>query len=152
MRIVLAGLFACMLAPLVFAAELVQPSPDLAPETVIETQLDALRENSAPSRDSGIRQVWEFAHPDNRRMTGPFERFASMIKGPYFNALVGHASHTVKLVEKNDRAAAYNVEVISTSGRVFRYRWVLQRAFGPGFDGAWMTVSVSIPEPAGRAL
>lgn len=152
MRAFIAGLFILSLMPVALAAELIQPSPELAPETVIATQLAALQAEANSPGDRGLRQVWAFAHPDNRRMTGPYERFARMLQGPYFNALIGHASHTITAQARTERAAAYDVDVVATSGRVFRYRWVLRRAAGPGFDGAWMTVSVSIPQPAGRAL
>ena len=31
--------------------------------------------NNYPNKDAGIKQTWEFAHPNNQRITGPLERF-----------------------------------------------------------------------------
>lgn len=144
---------ACIaLASMAVAQELVKPSQALSPQDVVETQLKALQANDVPSRNAGIRQVWEFAHPVNRRMTGPFDNFAMMMKGPFYTALINHISHTIKPLKRTNMAAAFDVDVTSASGLVLRYRWVVERAFVGGLDGAWMTVSVSIAQPNGREI
>ena len=66
--------------PVAWAADLLAPDPALSPAEVVVIQLDALRGNEAET-DAGIAQTWAFAHPDNKRMTGPLPRFAQMIKG-----------------------------------------------------------------------
>ena len=53
------------------AAEMVYPSPDIAPAEVIAIQLNGLQYNDTPETDAGIRQTWAFAHPRNRAMTSP---------------------------------------------------------------------------------
>jgi len=147
----------CLFAALGFAAtlnaqELVQPAPALSPEDVVRTQLRALQKNDVPAQDSGIRQVWEFAHHVNRRMTGPFDRFAEMLKGPLYQALIDHSLHDVKLLGQTTNAASFDVDVTTASGLVLRYRWDVERAFGGGLDGSWMTVSVSIATSQGREI
>jgi hypothetical protein len=59
-----------------FAADLVLPDPNRAPAEVIAIQLSALQANDVPEPDAGIAQTFAFAHPDNKRMTGPLPRFA----------------------------------------------------------------------------
>jgi len=145
-------LFALTIAPLAHAQDIVRPAPTLSPEDVIRTQLKALQTNDLPERNAGIRQVWEFAHPVNRRMTGPYENFAAMMKGPFYTPLLNHSSHAIKPLKKTANAAAFDVDVTSNSGLVLRYRWVVERAFGGGLDGAWMTVSVSVAQPNGREI
>ena len=58
-------------------AELVKPNTKLDPYDVVKIQLEALKNND--SQDKGIRQTWLFAHPDNKKVTGPFDRFRIMI-------------------------------------------------------------------------
>ena len=140
------------LASLAHAQNIVQPAPSLSPEDVIRTQLKAMQTNDVPERNAGIRQVWEFAHPVNRRMTGPFENFAMMMKGPFYTPLINHSSYSIKPVKKTANAAAFDVDVTSSSGLVLRYRWLVERAFGGGLDGSWMTVSVSVAQPNGREI
>jgi hypothetical protein len=65
-----------------WAEDIRTPDPALSPAEVVEIQLTALQANDAPQTDAGIAQIWVFAHPDNKRMTGPLPRFAQMIKGP----------------------------------------------------------------------
>ena len=36
-----------------------------------------------------LKQTWEFAHPDNKKNTGPLDRFKTMIKGKSYNILLG---------------------------------------------------------------
>ena len=59
-------------------AELLKPSPLLKPNQVISIQLSALNNNDAPYKNFGIQQTWEFAHPKNRKFTGPLKNFTKM--------------------------------------------------------------------------
>ena len=60
------------------------PAPYLTARNVVAIQLQALQNNDVPAKDAGIAQVWKFAHPDNKRMTGPLPRFARMIKSAHY--------------------------------------------------------------------
>ena len=86
-----------MAAPL-WAADLREPDPALSPADVVAIQLNALQTNDTPETDAGIAQTWAFAHPDNKRVTGPLPRFAQMIKGPLYQILLGHRSHEIREV------------------------------------------------------
>ena len=56
-------------------AEIVKPNNGIEPYQVIKIQLRGLMENDNPKMDSGIEQTWEFAHPQNKKYTGPLENF-----------------------------------------------------------------------------
>ena len=58
-------------------AELIKPSNKFEPYDVVKIQLKALKNNN--EKDQGIMQTWLFAHPDNKKVTGPYERFRIMI-------------------------------------------------------------------------
>ena len=75
MRIKALGLAFLILSAPAWAADLLAPHPALSPAEVVVIQLDALQANAAEN-DAGIAQAWAFAHPDNKRMTGPLPRFA----------------------------------------------------------------------------
>ena len=67
-----------------WADTLIQPSSEFSPQVVIEIQLLGLQA-SAPEdiRDGkGIEQVWLFAHPNNKRVTGPLPRFRTLFDSP----------------------------------------------------------------------
>lgn len=135
-----------------FGAEILQPDPDLSPAEVIAIQLSALQANDTPGPDAGIVQTFAFAHPDNRRVTGPLPRFAEMIKGPRYGALLNHRAHEIKEVASTDDEAAFAVVVTSATGEVVGFRWAVARVADGEHAGAWMTIAVSPPVPIGNAI
>ena len=52
-------------------ADLIKPNPGLKPFEVLMIQLNSLKDNDNPYKDAGIEQTWEFAHPNNKAITGP---------------------------------------------------------------------------------
>ena len=140
-----------MAAPL-WAADLREPDPALSPADVVAIQLNALQTNDTPETDAGIAQTWAFAHPDNKRVTGPLPRFAQMIKGPLYQVLLGHRSHEIREVLATDDQVDFAVTVTSQKGEVVGCRWSVAKAAGGDDAGAWMTISVSPPQPIGEAI
>lgn len=134
-----------------WAADLLGPDPALSPAEVVEIQLSALQANEIAT-DAGIAQTWAFAHPDNKRMTGPLPRFAQMIKGPLYRMLLNHRSHQVTEVSRTDNEAAFAVTVTSPTGEMVGYRWSVAKVTDGEHAGAWMTVAVSPPVPVGQAI
>jgi hypothetical protein len=135
-----------------WAADIRTPDPALSPAEVVEIQLTALQANDAPQTDAGIAQTWAFAHPDNKRMTGPLPRFAQMIKGPLYRILLNHRSHEIKEVSRTDDQADFAVTVTSQTGEVFGYRWSVAKVADGENAGAWMTFSVSPPVAIGETI
>ena len=150
MRKALALAFLILMAP-AWAADLLTPDPALAPAEVVAIQLDALQTNESAT-DAGIAQTWAFAHPDNKRMTGPLPRFAQMIKGPQYRMLLNHRAHEVREVARTDEEAVFVVTVTTAAGDVVGYRWTVAKVRGGELAGAWMTSAVSPPVPAGQAI
>jgi Domain of unknown function (DUF4864) len=147
---VLALAFLILVAP-ARAADLLGPDPALSPAEVVAIQLNALQANEAET-DAGIAQTWAFAHPDNRRMTGPLPRFAQMIKGPQYRMLLNHRSHEFREVSRTDEDAVFAVTVTTATGDVVGYRWTLAKVRDGEHAGAWMTITVSPPVPVGQAI
>jgi len=129
-----------------------QPGPGLPPERVVEIQLDALQHNDEPEPDAGIERTWTFAHPDNRAMTGPLERFTAMLKSPAYALLLNHRQHAVEPVARTEDVAVFRVTVVAARGPVVAYRWTLQRVQAGALAGAWMTVAVSPPVKRGDTI
>ena len=62
-------------------AEILKPSSNIKPSEVVKIQLNGLQKNDLDFKDSGIEQTWNFAHPNNKKVTGPLPNFKRMIKG-----------------------------------------------------------------------
>ena len=135
-----------------WAADVLVPDPALSPAEVVAIQLTALQANDAPETDAGIAQTWAFAHPDNKRVTGPLSRFAQMIKGPQYRMLLNHRSHEVEEVARTDDQAEFAVTVTAESGEAFGYGWIVRKVADGENAGAWMTVAVSPPVKLGEAI
>ncbi len=76
-------------------ADLLFPNNSILPADVIKIQLNALMDNDSKFKDSGIEQTWNFAHPNNKKNTGPLLNFKMMIKGNSYQMLLNHLSHTI---------------------------------------------------------
>lgn len=126
------------------------PGPALSAREVVEIQLDALQRNDRPNADAGIATTWRFAHPDNRRLTGPLERFTAMLKAPAYRLLLNHRGHSVEVLESRPDRQVFAVTVISGDGPVVIYEWEVAKVVNGPQAGAWMTVAVSPPMLVGR--
>lgn len=124
------------------------PDPALSPERVVEIQLEALQRNDEPREDAGIERAWAFAHPANKSVTGPLERFAAMIKSPVYRMLVDHHEHSITRVAVTDETAWFVVTVVPESGLAVFYHWRLEKTT----SGAWMTIAVSPPISRGDTI
>ena len=153
MRAVLSAvaLLLVMAAPS-WAADVRRPDPALSPAEVVAIQLDALQANDTPEPDAGIARAWAFAHPDNKRVTGPLPRFAAMIKGPQYRMLLNHRSHAIEEVARTDDEAVFAVTVTGRTGAVVGYRWSVAKVAEGEDAGAWMTTAVSPPVALGEAI
>jgi len=134
------------------AQELLAPNPLYLPKHVVEIQLNSLQQNDFPSPDFGIAQTWAFAHPDNKRVTGPLARFAAMIKGPGYYLMIGHREHTIKPVVQTADHALFAVSIIAATGQSASFKWGVSKVLSGVHSGSWMTTTVSPPLSAKDAI
>ena len=104
--------------------------------------------NDEPSKDIGIIQTWEFAHPNNRRFTGPLEKFKEMIKGESYNILINHKDHEIYEIYKDNNLAIFEVYILGRDKRYFKFKWQVEKYLNEGpLKNCWLTTIVSQPEP-----
>ena len=127
------------------AQELLTPDPIRQPESVVEIQLQSLQKNDVPVPDTGIAQTWAFAHTDNKRVTGPLERFAWMIKSPDYRNMLYHQEHIIKPVVQTDDYALFAVTIITADDQKMSFKWEVKKVKTGEFSGSWMTIAVSPP-------
>jgi hypothetical protein len=131
------------------AQEVLRPDPAFSAKKVVSIQLMALKRNDTPEADAGIRQTWAFAHPANRRITGPYPRFKRMIEMPSYAPLLGHRRHMIERVSKSGDVARFAVTVTARTGKVYAYQWEVRKIADGQYAGAWATTAVSPPMDAG---
>tara|TARA_B100002051_G_scaffold231924_1_gene230346 strand:- start:12 stop:476 length:465 start_codon:yes stop_codon:yes gene_type:complete len=134
------------------SSEIIKPSINIKPAQVIKIQLEGLKKNDIPNKDQGIEQTWEFAHPSNQRFTGPLSRFKEMIKGDSYNMLLNHISHKIIEIYSDEKKAVYEVTVLDTNKKYFKFRWQVEKFLDNGpLKNCWLTTVVSQPIPLGSS-
>ena len=133
-------------------SETIKPGINIKPAKVIKIQLQGLMKNDTPYRDKGIEQTWEFAHPSNKRFTGPLSKFKEMIKGDSYSMLLNHISHEIIEIYSDDKKAMYEVIVLDTNKKYFKFRWQVEKFLDNGpLKNCWLTTAVSQPIPLGSS-
>ena len=134
-------------------AELVRPNNGIEPFQVVKIQLRGLKQNDNPKKDNGIEQTWEFAHPNNKKNTGPLERFKLMIKGKSYGVLLNHLDHKVVEINSSNLRALFEVTVLDKDKAYYKFNWTVEKytAEGP-LKGCWLTTMVSAPMPLGSSI
>ena len=133
-------------------AEMIKPDPSISAKDVISIQLKALQINNSPFEDAGIEQTWEFAHPNNRKFTGPLNNFVRMIKNPSYSMMIDHLEHNIIPVKEKETSSYYFVELTDVNGKKYGFEWTVEKVTENGdFKDCWMTVGVSRPMPLSQA-
>ena len=133
-------------------AEMIKPDPSISAKDVISIQLKALQINNSPFEDAGIEQTWEFAHPNNRKYTGPLNNFIRMLKNPSYSMMLDHLEHNIIPVEEEETVSYYFVELTDINGKKYGFEWTVQKVIENGkYKDCWMTIGVSTPMPLSQA-
>ena len=134
-------------------ADLLIPDNSILPSKVIKIQLDALMNNDKEFEDSGIEQTWNFAHPSNKRNTGPLPNFKMMIKGNSYQMLLNHLSHTITELGSSDNWAQFEVVILDKDKIYHKFNWQVEKFLMEGpLQGCWLTTIVSRPIPLGSSI
>ncbi|MDC0226738.1 hypothetical protein OAK12_01355 [Alphaproteobacteria bacterium] len=133
-------------------SDLIKPNTDIKPEEVIKIQLVALMNNDLPYQDAGISQTWEFAHPQNRKYTGPLSNFKTMMKSDSYSLMLNHTFHNIIFVSEQKNLANYFVELTDKVGNKFGFTWTVTKVLSDGkLKNCWMTSGVSQPLPLAKS-
>ena len=134
-------------------ADLLIPDNSILPSKVIKIQLDALMNNDKEFEDSGIEQTWNFAHPNNKRNTGPLPNFKMMIKGNSYQMLLNHLSHTITELGSSDNWAQFEVVILDKDKIYHKFNWQVEKFLMEGpLQGCWLTTIVSRPISLGSSI
>ena len=134
-------------------AELINPSSDIKPAEVVKIQLTGLQNNDSRFKDSGIEQTWNFAHPNNRKVTGPLDNFKRMLKGDSYQMMIDHLSHTITQLGSSDKWAQFEVVILDKNKIYHKFNWQVEKYTLEGdLKDCWLTTMVSNPIPLGSSI
>jgi hypothetical protein len=134
-------------------AELINPNSNIKPEEVVKIQLEGLQKNNIDFKDSGIEQTWKFAHPNNKKNTGPLPNFKMMIKGNSYQMLLDHISYTITELGSSDNWAQFEVIILDKDKIYHKFNWRVEKYIEDGpLKDCWLTTMVSNPIPLGNSI
>ena len=134
-------------------ADLVKPNNSIEPYQVVKIQLRSLKQNDKPTKDNGIEQTWEFAHPNNQKNTGPLDRFKLMIKGKSYEMLLNHLDHQVVLINSEELVVLFEVTVLDKTKTYYKFNWQVEKYTKNGpLKDCWLTTMVSSPTPLSSSI
>ena len=134
-------------------AELLNPSSAITPKEVVKIQLSGLQQNDLEFKDSGIEQTWNFAHPNNKKVTGPLNNFKRMIKGASYQMMIDHLSHTITEVGSSNKWAQFEVIILDKNKIYHKFNWQVEKYKGESaLNDCWLTTAVSQPISMGSSI
>ena len=134
-------------------ADLLIPNNSILPAEVVKIQLVALMNNDKKFKDSGIEQTWNFAHPNNKKNTGPLPNFKMMIKGDSYQMLLNHISHTITKLGSSDNWAQFEVVILDEDKIYHKFNWQVEKFTLEGpLQDCWLTTVVTNPVPLGSSI
>ena len=134
-------------------AELINPNSSIKPAEVVKIQLTGLKNNDKEFQDSGIEQTWNFAHPNNKRVTGPLSNFKMMLKSDSYGMMINHLSHTITELGSSDKWAQFEVIILDKNKIYHKFNWQVEKYTLDGnLKDCWLTTMVSSPIPLGSSI
>jgi len=134
-------------------ADLLSPNNTISPKEVVKIQLSGLQQNDLKYKDSGIEQTWQFAHPNNKRVTGPLSNFKMMIKSDSYGMMINHLSHTITELGSSDKWAQFEVIILDKDKIYHKFNWQVEKYTVEGsLKDCWLTTMVSSPIPLGSSI
>ena len=134
-------------------ADLLIPNNSILPADVVKIQLVGLMNNDKEYKDSGIEQTWKFAHPNNKKATGPLDNFKRMIKGDTYQMMLNHLSHTVTQLGSGEKWAQFEVVILDKNKIYHKFNWQVEKYAEDGnLKDCWLTTMVSNPISLGSSI
>ena len=134
-------------------ADLIKPNIEIEPDQVVKIQLISLMNNDQPNIDDGIKQTWEFAHPSNKKYTGPLPKFINLLKSASYKMLINHLDNEIIEVFKSNNQYGFEVTILGNDKKYYKFQWVVEKYYDEGpLKDCWLTTSVSNPISLGSSI
>ena len=152
-QIALSFLFLFFILISISKAEILKPSSNIKPSDVVKIQLLGLQNNNDEFEDSGIEQTWNFAHPNNKKATGPLDKFKRMIKSNNYQMMINHISHTITEIKGGDKWVQFEVIILDNKKIYHKFNWQVEKYTEDGpLKDCWLTTMVSSPVSLGSSI
>ena len=80
----------------------------------------------------GIEQTWEFAHPSNKKYTGPLSNFINMMYSKSYSIMINHKDYNINLIAKDVNLSFFLVELVDKTDNKFQFQWIVEKVLLEG--------------------
>ena len=89
--------------------------------------------------------IWDYAHEDNKEITGPKERFATMLASEPYDSIIDLKDYSYETIFESEENIHYEIKVLAQNNNYFVITWVFQKTLCDE-KPCWRTIGVSQPE------
>lgn len=89
--------------------------------------------------------IWDYAHEDNKEITGPKERFAMMLASEPYDSIIDLKDYSFETIFQTEENIHYEIKVLAQNNNYFVITWVFQKTLCDE-KPCWRTIGVSQPE------
>lgn len=89
--------------------------------------------------------IWDYAHEDNKEITGPKERFAMMLASEPYDSIIDLKDYSYEIIFESEENIHYEIKVLAQNNNYFVITWVFQKTLCDE-KPCWRTIGVSQPE------
>ena len=89
--------------------------------------------------------IWDYAHEDNKEITGPKERFAMMLASEPYDSIIDLKDYSYETIFESKENIHYEIKVLAQNNNYFVITWVFQKTLCDE-KPCWRTIGVSQPE------
>ena len=89
--------------------------------------------------------IWDYAHEDNKEITGPKERFAMMLASEPYDSIIDLKDYSYETIFETEENIHYEIKVLAQNNNYFVITWVFQKTLCDE-KSCWRTIGVSQPE------
>ena len=92
-----------------------------------------------------IDTIWNYAHEDNKEVTGPKERFGAMLTSKPYDSIIDLKDYSYEVIFESEENIHYEVKILAQNNNYFVITWVFQKTICDE-KPCWRTIGVSQPE------
>ena len=114
-------------------------------EDVLVEIMESYR-NFSSEPDKAVEIIWNNAHKNNKEVTGPIERFKSMLISDPYNSIIDLTDYSYELTLEDANTVQYEVKILNNKNEYFIVTWVFTYDECEISEGqCWQTIAVSPP-------
>ena len=128
----------------IFVLNEVKEPRSLTSEEILIEIFNAYK-NFSENPTLAVDTIWNYAHQENRKVTGPKERFSMMLTSEPYNSIVDLKDYSYEIIFENEKNIHYEVKVLAKNNNYFVITWVFEKTLCEE-KPCWRTIGVSQPK------